>query len=439
MSSGAEAPAVAPPSTARARLVELDGLRAVAACSILVYHCWIFSSPARLTWNLGPATPFMGPLQSGVTVFFVLSGFLLYLPLARAVLDRSAPPPVGRYLRRRVLRIVPAYWFALGVSALVLRSTLIAVGHGARGAGAVPGAGLFLQDLLLVGNLHPRTFGTGILPAWSLTIEVCFYLSLPLLALLTVRLGRRARTERTRLAAAVAAPLVLIGVGVTTNTVASFLVPGYGPGIGSTWQVVLRQSFLAHADLFGIGAAAAVLYLLLLGGAPSHRALLLRGATGRTLAYLGLPLWVIGYYLLPRTAYDPLVAVFFALAMLRLLVRSREPGARRSAFSRRWFVGCGLASYSVFLWHYPILTFLALHGALLGSNDALAFVVNLVLVATLTGLAAYLTYRFVERPAMRLDGALRTVRLRELAPRRALAIWSAPPTRTSADPERSAP
>src|SRR5437899_2546960 len=91
------------------RLAALDGLRAVAAGSVLVYHCWLFSSPARLSWNLGPLTTFMQPLQAGVVLFFVLSGFLLYLPIARSIVGGGAKPSTRRYLRNRALRILPAY------------------------------------------------------------------------------------------------------------------------------------------------------------------------------------------------------------------------------------------------------------------------------------------------------------------------------------------
>ena len=74
------------------RLWEIEGLRAVAAWSIVVFHVWVFSSPAVLGWNLGPFTAFVSPLQSGVTLFFVLSGFLLYRPIAAALLDAAQGP-----------------------------------------------------------------------------------------------------------------------------------------------------------------------------------------------------------------------------------------------------------------------------------------------------------------------------------------------------------
>src|SRR5882724_6110621 len=97
-------------------LAPVEALRGVAAWSIVCFHIWLFTSSAKLTWNLGPATVFMQPLQSGVTLFFVLSGFLLYRPFI------NGRPSIGRYFRNRALRILPAYWavliavFALGAT-----------------------------------------------------------------------------------------------------------------------------------------------------------------------------------------------------------------------------------------------------------------------------------------------------------------------------------
>jgi peptidoglycan/LPS O-acetylase OafA/YrhL len=65
----------------------------------VLYHLWSVTYVARVAWNLGPAMVFMKPLQSGVTLFFVLSGFLLYRPFARATLDGSQRPSLRRYIR----------------------------------------------------------------------------------------------------------------------------------------------------------------------------------------------------------------------------------------------------------------------------------------------------------------------------------------------------
>ena len=95
----------------------LDGLRAVAAVSVLLTHAAIYSGLATAG---GDTARYAQRLEVGVAVFFVISGFVLYRPFVAARLDGRPLPLVGRFAGRRALRIVPAYWLALTVSALVL-------------------------------------------------------------------------------------------------------------------------------------------------------------------------------------------------------------------------------------------------------------------------------------------------------------------------------
>jgi peptidoglycan/LPS O-acetylase OafA/YrhL len=380
------------------RLVALDGLRAVAAASIVVYHCWLFSSPAQFTWNLGPVTAFMQPLQAGVILFFVLSGFLLYLPVARNLMLGSPRPSTRRYLRNRALRILPAYWLILAISGFVLRTTVVSADSGLLTGS--PGARLLTEDATLVANLHPSGFETGILPAWTLSIEVAFYLTLPLLALAAYALAR-ARPTRAAWAALLPAAL-LVGVGLLVDGAGALLMTDYGRTVSPSWAMVLRLSFPAHADVFAYGMVAAVACVCVERGAPRIRRLLSRAATGRVLAYVGLPTWVLAFYALPRYAYDSILGVLLAVAIARLVVRTAEPQRKRRLLERRALVACGLGSYSAFLWNYPLLTFLEQKGILAAPGGAIAVLQNLALIGTLTAVASLLTYRLVEAPALAL-------------------------------------
>ena len=77
---------LAVPPSSGSRLPGIEGARAVAAASVLVYHCWLFGSPDGTSPRLGPLTGVMPHLALGVILFFSLSGFLLYRPFAAAVL-----------------------------------------------------------------------------------------------------------------------------------------------------------------------------------------------------------------------------------------------------------------------------------------------------------------------------------------------------------------
>src|SRR5258705_9063723 len=100
-----------------ARFPHIDSLRAIAAIAVLGTHAAIFGGAD------GPGSTsghYAQRLEVGVAIFFVISGFLLYRPFAAARAAGAAPPATGAYAWRRGLRIVPAYWLALTVSALIL-------------------------------------------------------------------------------------------------------------------------------------------------------------------------------------------------------------------------------------------------------------------------------------------------------------------------------
>ena len=168
----AAGPAVASPAAARWHQASLDGLRAAAAGAVLLTHV------GGLTGYTVTGTPVSWALSRGdvgVPIFFTLSGLLLYRPWAAAALTGQQTVPLATYLRRRALRILPAYWAVVTVALLWLNAP------DARHAWP------WIQYLLLIQNYdaHPWWSGTGAIglaQAWSLVVEVSFYLVLPLIA-----------------------------------------------------------------------------------------------------------------------------------------------------------------------------------------------------------------------------------------------------------------
>jgi peptidoglycan/LPS O-acetylase OafA/YrhL len=380
------------------RLPELESLRGFAATSILVFHCWLFTSAAVLTWNLGPVTVFMQPLQSGVTLFFVLSGFLLYRPFAAALL---AVEPNGvrirSYLRNRALRILPAYVFVLLITGFVLRSAVTRGGDSGVSVGALSDGRTLISDLLLVQTYQPSEIWSGILPAWSLSVEVAFYALLPFLAYGAGKLLARGWTSR--LFAALAPVALMLALGFIGKAGAAAWA-GSGRISGNSWHAVIDRSLLTHADLFGFGMAAGLIYVIWQereAGAPHFVG---GGVVGRVLAYLGVPTLVLGFYFLPAYVYDSLVAFFCALLLLRVTAAGRA-GAPKRVLHHPWSLACGRLSYSVFLWNFPVLIFFRAQGLLSPDHGALAFVFNLALTVTAVGILSFVTYRFIEVPALR--------------------------------------
>lgn len=139
---------------------------------------------------------FFARLEVGVTIFFVLSGYLLYAPWVRSLQEGGPKPDVVRYFWRRAVRILPAYWITvLGVYLVfVWRTDISDVGHGPTG---------LLRNLTLTqtygyGHLH-----SGLTQTWSLVVEVAFYLMLPVFAWLIGQLICRGGWHPGRMIAAI--------------------------------------------------------------------------------------------------------------------------------------------------------------------------------------------------------------------------------------------
>jgi peptidoglycan/LPS O-acetylase OafA/YrhL len=301
------------------------------------------------------------------------------------------------------LRIVPAYWIILLAIGVVLPAALVRPSPSELVVGRLAlDPDLLLRHALLLQHYFPDSLLTGIQPTWSLAIEVVFYLVLPALACLGALCARRASTPRGLILAAIVPAAVLFLVSISEK-VALFLLPaGTGPNTGwsGDWHSVAVRSFWAQADLFAFGMVLSVLWVALDDGLfrlpvwwrrATAFALLLTVVTTLFLAERGIGI-----------PYENLLAVACAL-LLALVVLPDKESTSMPVLTRlletRVFVGVGLASYSMFLWHEPLAHWLRSLGVTVGGIGG--FVANLLLLGGLSGLLSALTYRYVERPALR--------------------------------------
>lgn len=163
-----------PSADGRLHLAAVDGLRALAALFVVAHHIH------RTLW--GPHSPppnirpFVTPLlygHSAVSVFIVVSGFCLMLPVVRA--GGILPGGTARFFRRRAMRILPPYYCAIAFTALFVDHDISKM--------------QMLTHLFLVHNLWPSTY-IGINGAfWSIAVECQIYLLFPLLVLLWRKWG----------------------------------------------------------------------------------------------------------------------------------------------------------------------------------------------------------------------------------------------------------
>jgi peptidoglycan/LPS O-acetylase OafA/YrhL len=396
----------APASVRAGRLPGVDGLRALAAGSIVCYHCWLYAAPDGRRPTVGSmGTYLLSGLSLGVTLFFTLSAFLLYRPFAAAVMRDERRPSVRRYARNRVLRIFPAYWVVLALVAL-LGAALVRDAAEQTGTGRITDPGLLLRNAVLLQNYDPRTLITGIGPAWSLSVEVVFYAVLPLLALIAAAPARGSSSRAHRRIWALCPALVLFCVGLSGKLVGALVVAG-GNGWDATWHSVIERSFWGQADLFSAGLVVAVLRVDAEDGLlrlprwwrkAAWSALVGIGLSGAVLMAGGL---VHPY------AVSAIMAVPFAL--LLSLVVLPGGGAKRprlvSVLEWRPMVITGIISYSLFLWNEPLIRWLAAHGLTFSGPRGLPL--TIAVAGTLAWLLAGVTYACVERPALRRRSARR--------------------------------
>jgi peptidoglycan/LPS O-acetylase OafA/YrhL len=154
-------------STSGERLDILDGLRGLAISLVVWYHAWLVSGATVAYVNFIAEAGFLG-----VDLFFFISGFCLFYPYARAVLEGRPLPTTRRFFLRRAAKIVPSYLLALIVFAAVYRD---------RFASAPDAAIQIASHLTPFFTFNTATFGGISGPLWTIGIETQFYLLFPLI------------------------------------------------------------------------------------------------------------------------------------------------------------------------------------------------------------------------------------------------------------------
>ena len=380
----------------RGGLAGIEGLRALAALGVLFGHIVFIGYDGRDT--VVPTV--FAKVGYGLVLFFVLSGFLLYRPIAGAILDGRPRPRVRSYARNRVLRIVPAYWVILLLTALVLQSAVIDYPND---VGALHDPGKLLTNLLLLQNFGMYTVYTGISPAWSLAVEAVFYVVLPVLGIFAARAALLRRDdERWRLLVALGPGLLLIGLGLAVR------IWFHAYDQGGRAALLVPASFFCQADLFGVGMIAAVLQ-------QRPRALPLPAP--RSLLLVALAVAAVTVLVTPVTSdHSDFDNTAIGIASMAVVLAVTLPGGVRiaHALETRWLVAVGLCSYSVYLWHVPVIARLEMWGLDADNVFTLALAGLAVIAVTLP--LSGLTYWLVERPAMRRRKPTRVPATSESAP-----------------------
>lgn len=332
----------------------IDGLRTVAIVPVVLYHADVGAVSGGFT---------------GVDVFFVISGFLITSLIVEEIAEGRFS--IWGFYKRRALRILPAYLVV--IVAVIAASWVVLFPNETRALGrSVAAASLFVSNIYFwqVSDYFDPALDTApLLHMWTLAVEEQYYLLLPVFLLLVAGLFAR------RYAAAI------LGVSLV-----SFAISVWGVEHHETAAFYLLPS---RAWEFGLGSLAAVLALDAQGGRRVR-------ALGAMLGALFVGWGVFG--LDGSVEFPGLNAIWPAVGAVLLIVCAEGTPVGRVLASRP-FVALGLISYSLYLWHWPIIVFWKMRvSPALGPLDVAA-------VVGLSLLAAALSYRFVEtpfrRPAMR--------------------------------------
>jgi peptidoglycan/LPS O-acetylase OafA/YrhL len=427
-------PALEVKPTSGQRLLGIEGLRAAAALSVMLGHFNLHLVPDELVSPV--LQKVLNVAGQGLTLFFVLSGFLLFGPFLSAA-NRGVPFNISQYFLNRFLRIYPAYVVIFTITALALGLAYTkAVSAGDAGVEGTAGTigrmtdlGAIAANLALVHTLLPGTIKTGLGVSWSLTAEICFYLVLPLLAAIAVRQSRRLGLNSS----AVIVSLGMVAVGLACRTIGNAQVHGdaatqFYLQWGGNWLAVFLRSILCQADLFGFGMLALVAFrysaMIVDANARTWFRRSLYGA-----ALLGLAL--------SRLEHEFGFAVFFGSLLLIVTTPTATSRANWLLSILEWppIRWLGVISYSFYLWHLPVIWGAykwQLHEQ--RPDTLLAIVMTYSLVLAITTALSTMTYLLVERPALLLKSKPNKVRPVPAIPLRRDIVRSADGT----NPDRSA-
>jgi peptidoglycan/LPS O-acetylase OafA/YrhL len=340
--SAADPADAAPRAGGRLEFPYLDGLRGLAALAVVFYHAYLFTGttgtgPTELPW----LRPFIGWGYLGVPLFIVLSGYVLMLPVVTRFDRYRLPGGFWKFIWRRARRIIPPYWASLVVFALIILFVpVMGQPGGTQWDTKLPmGWGTFLTHFFLVHDFFPQYIGKINGPMWTVAVEWQIYFLMPLLILPLWKVFGGWAT---------ASSLVLIGMWMGAESRYSWMHP---------WFV----------GLFAVGMLAAELTVKardehLSGKLNTSKLGGPRWQGGVFVAAMAVGMVLVFFrnrdYWQHQTWPSEVVLGLFAGILLTWMGRRAVTGQHTwlaRFFAWKPFVLLGLVSYSVYLFHSPLL------------------------------------------------------------------------------------
>ncbi len=382
----------------------LAGYRALAALAVFGFHIASIEPPE------GPWGEWTLPLGSAaVSLFFALSGFLIYRPFAWWAFGRGKPIKAGPFILRRAVRILPLYWTVLTIHLFVF------------GRGGANSLGDYLTAYALIQNFRGSLVFIPPFVAWSLCIELWFSVSLPTIAWILRRVGH-GRSLKQRLF------IQLFGFGWLAGLATVFRIWALSQERGGG-QLLWFPGYL---DWFSAGIILATLSTYWQIRVPPVTIRRLAANPALT-AFLGLmSYWVItkigvpgGF--VPTTAFQThsqfsLQAVMSFFLLAAAVLPNSNLGVAGRLLASRPLAWVGSLSYGIYLIHPVVIDEIL-------ARQEMARPVLALMALTLTTTSAFLIHHLVERPAAQLID-------RALGVRSAQSTMSPPVAQPAAPQER---
>lgn len=393
-------------------IAALDGARAMACLSVIEYHVhYLITSSFDFTAVMGQlGNSILMAGWSGVTLFFVLSGFLLFMPYAKHLLFEQQRPSTRSFYVRRALRILPGYYLALILLIVLAHPSYFRWDH-------LGNLSLFLTFLMDAPSSYQQING----PFWSLAIEWQYYILLPVIAQgfsLFVRHGPSPRQRFWRLMTCLVG-MILWGVGTrylgnyyTSHPTETLLIPR---SLLNAILLITYGSSGKYLEDFAIGMLCCTIYMFTRNTAHDNK-------IGPYLCRHNIWFWGTGILLLffmsgwsayvsqliflkPFIGAHSFLTEFgfasgFGLCLTAILF---GPPGLKLVFEWHPLRWIGSISFSLYLWHLPLLLFFRDNVI---NNLTHSFPATYLLYWACVSLViipfAYLLYRFVEMPWVKL-------------------------------------
>src|SRR5579863_4506512 len=342
-------------TTALGYRADINGLRGIAVILVVLYHLGIRSVRGGFI---------------GVDVFFVISGFLISAIILSDV--QAGKFSLGRFYERRIRRIGPALLFMM-CGTIVLAYFYLLPSEMKNFAKSLLSAAFSSANIFFwskSGYFDTSADTQPLLHTWSLAVEEQFYLVFPLLIMAIHKWA----PKRLKLAVVLLAltSLVVGSIQAFVSPSSAFFLP-----FGRAWEFLLGT----------------LLFLKVFPEFEKRRAREIAAASGLAL------ILAAGLFYSPKTPFPGLSALVPCVGTALIIVAgTRSTTIVGRLLSTKPMVGLGLISYSLYLWHWPILVFQRLGTLLI--NVASAHVTQAVIFAVALTVS-YLSWRFVEEPFRR--------------------------------------